>query len=423
MEAGACAAHAALVTSASGLGSAYWRVWWAGAIDSVGDGAWTAALPLLTITLTTDPRLVAVVSAAGYLPWLLVSLPAGVLVDRRPRLALMWRTQLVQLVVAGAVTAVVLAGAVSIPLMAVLAFALGCCEVVFGNAAQAVLPELVPRARLARANGNQYASQIAGEFFLGPPVGSLLFVVVAALPFGVDTVSFAVSAALLAGIRPQRTVSSPRPALRQAVREGLRWLAGHRLLRTLAVLLGVNNFCNQLGQATLVLLVTERLGVSHAGYGLLLSAGAAGSVLGGLVNPHVVHRLGRRAAVLTALTASAGAYLGAGLVSDAFLLGTLLAVNGFAVTLWNIATVTLRQEIVPPELRGRVTSVYRMLGWGLLPLGSLAGGLVAHGIGLRAPLPLAGALRGLAVLVAVPVLWRELAPRPASLVPAGRGRQ
>ncbi|MCW2507914.1 MAG: transporter, partial [Modestobacter sp.] len=77
MEAGACAADAASVNSGTRLGGRYWRVWWAGAIDSVGDGAWTAALPLLTITLTTDPRLVAVVSAAGYLPWLLVSLPAG----------------------------------------------------------------------------------------------------------------------------------------------------------------------------------------------------------------------------------------------------------------------------------------------------------------------------------------------------------
>jgi MFS family permease len=390
------AAHPAPVTSGSRLGSTYWRVWWAGAIDSVGDGAWTAALPLLTISVTTDPRLVALVSAAAYLPWLLISLPAGVLVDRRPRLALMWRTQLVQLVAVGTVTVVVLAGAASVPLLAALVFALGCCEVVFGNAAQAVLPELVPRELLARANGNQYAGQITGEFFLGPPVGSLLFLVAAALPFGVDTVSFAVSAALLIGIRRHGEVGSRGPALplRQAIGEGLRWLAGHRLLRTLAVLLGVNNFCNQLGQATLVLLATERLGVSHAGYGLLLSAGAAGSVLGGIVNPRVVRRIGRRSAVLTALTCSAGAYLAAGPVSDPAVLGALLAVNGFAVTLWNIVTVTLRQETVPPALLGRVTSVYRMLGWGLLPLGAIAGGLVAHGIGLRAPLPLAGALRG-----------------------------
>ena len=428
MEAVVVAANAAPVTSGSGLGSSYWRMWWAGAIDSVGDGAWTAALPLLTITITTDPRLVALVSAAAYLPWLLVSLPAGVLVDRRPRLALMWRTQLVQLVVVGTVTVVVLVDAASVPVLAALVFVLGCCEVVFGNAAQSVLPELVPRELLARANGNQYASQVTGEFFLGPPVGSLLFLASAAVPFGVDTVSFAVSAALLAGIRRHGQGGSRAPALpvRQAIGEGLRWLAGHRLLRALAVLLGVNNFCNQLGQATLVLLATERLGVSHAGYGLLLSAAAAGSVLGGLVNPRVVARIGRRAALLTALTCSAAAYLAAGLAADPVTLAALLAVNGFAVTLWNIVTVTLRQETVPPALLGRVTSVYRMLGWGLLPLGSLTGGLGAHGIDLRAPLPLAGGLRALALAVAVPVLWRELGsrqPRPETTGPAASGSQ
>jgi len=398
------------VTSTRPLGATYWRVWWAGAIDSVGDGAWTAALPLLVLTLTSDPRLVALVSAAAYLPWLLVSLPAGVLVDRRPRLALMWRVQLVRMVVVGLMTAVVLTATVSVPLLVVLVFLLGCCEVVFGNAAQSLLPELVPRDLLARANGTQYAGQITGEFFLGPPIGSLLFVAAAALPFGVDTVSFALAAALLASIRRQGAVSPQAPAvpIRQAIAEGLRWLAGHRLLRTLAVLLGVNSFCNQLGQATLVLFATQSLGVSYVGYGLLLSAGAVGSVLGGLVGPRVARRIGRRAAVLTALTCSAAAYLAAGLAPGAVVLGALLAINGFAITTWNIVTVTLRQELVPAAVLGRVTSVYRMLGWGLLPLGALAGGLVAHGIGLRAPLPLAGAVRAIAVGVAAPLLWRTL---------------
>jgi len=401
---------AAPVTSTSRLGATYWRVWWAGAIDSVGDGAWTAALPLLVLTLTSDPRQVALVSAAAHLPWLLVSLPAGVLVDRRPRLALMWRVQLVRMVVVGLMTAVVLTRTVAAPLLVVLVFLLGCCEVVFGTAAQSVLPELVPRDLLARANGNQYAVQITGEFFLGPPIGSLLFVATAALPFGVDTVSFALAAALLASIRRQGAVSprAPSSPIRQEITEGLHWLAGHRLLRTLAVLLGVNSFCNQLGQATLVLFATQRLGVSYAGYGLLLSAGAVGSVLGGLVSPRVARRIGRRAAVLTALTCSAAAYLAAGLAPSAVALGALLAVNGFAITLWNIVTVTLRQELVPAAVLGRVTSVYRMVGWGLLPLGALAGGLVAHSIGLRAPLPLAGAVRAIAVGVAAPLLWRTL---------------
>jgi MFS family permease len=386
-------------------------VWWAGAIDSVGDGAWAAALPLLIVSLTTDARLVALVSAATYLPWLLVSLPAGALVDRRPRIPLMWRTQLAQLLLLAGLTAAVAAGAVSVPVLVVVAFLLGSGEVVFGNAAQSVLPELVARPHLARANGNQYASQVAGQFFLGPPVGSLLFAVAPALPFVVDTVSLAGSAALLAGVPGRTTSTSAAPGpLRAAIAEGLRWLAGHRLLRTLAVLLGVNSFCNQLGQATLVLFATEELHVGHAAYGVLLAAGALGSVLGGLINPRLIRRIGQRAAVLGALGCSAAAYLGAGLIGSAVTLAALLAVNGFAITLWNVVTVTLRQELVPPQLLGRVNSAYRMLGWGLLPLGAVAGGLVAHSIGLRAPLPLAGAVRTLALLAAAPLLLRVLQP-------------
>lgn len=402
-------------TSSTRLGRPFWRVWTAGVIDSVGDGAWVAALPLLTVSLTTDSRVVSLVSAATYLPWLLVSLPAGVLIDRRPRVAIMWRTQLAQVLLLCLLTLSVATGTVSIPAVLVVAFLLGCGEVVFGNAAQSVLPELVPRQLLARANGHQYAGQVAGQFFLGPPVGSLLFVAAAALPFGVDAVSFAVSAALLAGLPRQGPVVGLAPAasIREEIGEGLRWLAGHRLLRTLAVLLGVNSFCNQLGQATLVLFATESLGVSTAGYGLLLAAAAVGSIVGGMVNPRVVRRIGKRAAVFAALAVSSATYLAAGLVPNAVVLGVLLAVNGFAIILWNLVTVTLRQVVVPPRLLGRVNSVYRMLGWGLLPLGAIAGGLVAHTIGLRAPLPLAGALRAAALLATAPVLFRALSPSTA----------
>ncbi|MCW2510917.1 MAG: antibiotic efflux protein [Modestobacter sp.] len=401
------------MTSSRGLGRRYWRLWSAGAVDSVGDGAWTAALPLLALSLSADPRTVSTVAAAGSLPWLLVSLPVGVMVDRRSRIALIQRAQLAQLAVMGALTVAVLVGVVSAWSVVAGAFLLGCCQVVVDTAAQSALPALVPADLLARANGNQYAAQVTGEAFLGPPVGSLSFAVAPALPFGINTVSFAVSALLLgrpSQWAPLEASTGPvvRVPLRSAIGEGLRWLAGSRVLRTLALLLGVNSFCNQLGQATLVLFVVRTLGVDPAGYGLVLAAGAVGSVLGAVVGPLVSRRAGTRVAVLAALAVSAAAYLAAGAVHDATQLAVLLAVNGLAIMVWNIETVTLRQQLVPAGLLGRVNSVYRLLGWGLLPIGAVAGGLVAHGLGLRAPLPLAGALRALALIAAAPVLFRAL---------------
>ncbi|MDQ2837343.1 MAG: MFS transporter [Actinomycetota bacterium] len=386
------------------LSAAYWRLWWAAAIDNVGDGAFAVAVPLLAVRITHDPRLISIVSAAAFLPWLLLSLPAGAIVDRHDRVALMWRSQAIQAVLVGVLALLAAIDQVGIGVLAVLAFALGTCEVVFGNAAQAILPDLVPKALLHKANGNQYTVANIGQLFLGPPVGSLLFAIAIALPFGVDAGSFALSAALLATLPRRRRAATEQPPIRTAIAEGLRWLARHRLLRTLALLLCVNTFCFQMGNVTLVLLATKTLHLSARGYGVLLAGAAIGSVLGGLVNARIVGRIGALPALLVSLAANVVIFEGLGASPDAVVLGGLLAVNGFVTTMWSIVTVSLRQEIVPSELLGRVNSAYRMLGWGLIPLGALAGGLVAHEFGLRAAYPIAGALRGIALLLALPIL-------------------
>lgn len=395
------------------LSAAYWRLWWAAGIDTLGDGAFAAAVPLLAVTITRDPRLVAVVSAATYLPWLLLSLPAGALVDRHDRVGLMWRSQAIQAVIVSVLAVAAASGHIGIPVLAIMAFGLGACAVVFGNAAQAVLPDIVAKSLLHRANGNQQTIITIGQQFAGPPIGSLLFAVAVALPFGMDAGSFALSAALLATLprRAHQQVEHPPP--RTPIADGLRWLIRHRLLRALAVLLGVNTFCGQFATATLVMLATQTLHLTARGYGFLLAGAAIGSLLGGLVNARVVTAIGALPALLTALATNVVVFVGIGLSPNATVLGALLAVNGFVTTLWNVVTVSLRQQLVPSGLLGRVNSVYKMLGWGLIPLGALTGGLVAHLFGLRAPYPIAGVLRGIALLVAVPVLIRSMRDQSA----------
>jgi MFS family permease len=388
------------------LGRDYWRLWWANTISSTGDGAFVAALPLLAVTITRDPRLVAVVTAATFLPWLLLSLPAGAVVDRYDRAALMWRAQAVQAAVVAVVGILIVAHRADIEVLAVGGLLLGSAEVIFSNAAQSILPALVPPDLLPKANGSQQVSLTVGESFLGPPVGSLLFAAAAALPFGLDAVSFAGSAALLAGLpRTNGTrEDTKRPTIRAQIAEGLRWLAGHRLLRLVAVLLGIYNFANQMGQAILVLLATQVLHVSTRGYGLLLAASAVGSVVGGLVNPVLTRKLGLLPSLILPAVATGAAFVGLGLAPDPAVAAALLAVQGFSVTMWNVVTVSLRQRIVPGHLLGRVNSVYRMLGWGLMPVGALTGGFVAHAAGLRAPYVVAGLLCLLSVLAALPLL-------------------
>jgi MFS family permease len=387
------------------LGTHYWRLWWANAISSTGDGAFVAALPLLAVTISRDPRLVAVVTAAGYLPWMVLSLPAGALVDRYDRATLMWRAQAVQAAVVAAVAVLVVFRIANIAVLGLAGLLLGSAEVVFSNAAQAMLPALVPPELLARANGSQQVSLTVGETFLGPPAGSLLFAAAAALPFGLDAVSFAGSAALLARLpRTSRETGQPRASIRTQIAEGLRWLYRHRLLRVVAFLLGIFNFANQMGQAVLVLLATQTLHVGTRGYGLLLAVTAVGSVIGGLMSPAVTHRLGMLPSLIIAGAVDAAVFAGLGLAPDPAVAALMLAGQGFTVTMWNVVTVSLRQQIVPAHLLGRVNSVYRMLGWGLMPVGALAGGFVAHAAGLRAPYVVAGLLCGLSLLAAVPLL-------------------
>jgi MFS family permease len=384
-------------------------------LTTAGDGVFAAAVPLLAATLTRDPRLVSVVAAATSLPWLLFSLPAGALVDRYDRARMLWRGVAVQAGLAAVVAVLAATGRLGVGGLAALAFGLGACQVVAGTAAQALLPSLVPAERLPSANGYQQTIAVVGQQFLGPPAGSLLFAVAAGLPFGVDAAVLAVAAVLAATLagrvdgadaaaadraEPRRVPSS----LRAEIAAGLRWLAAHRLLRTLTLLAAVNTFCFQLGTATLVLLATDELGVSARGFGLLLATAAVGSLAGGLGGPWLLRRLGDRTVLLSALALNAVATAAIGLSPSAAVLGTLLAATGLGVTLWNLVSIGLRQRLVPAELLGRVMGVHRLVGWGLIPAGALLSGVVAHAFGLRAPYPLAGAVRAVALLVALPVL-------------------
>jgi MFS family permease len=387
------------------LGPVYWRVWWANTVSSVGDGAFVSALPLLAVTITRDPRLIAAMSAAFYVPWLVLSLPAGALVDRYDRAALMWRAQAVQGAIVAVIAVLAAIRAVDIVMLIAAGFCLGAAEVVFSNAAQAVLPQLVPAELLPRANGNLQVSLTVGETFLGPPVGSVLFAAARVLPFGLDAGSFAASAALLSGL-PRSRSADIAGGLRARIAEGLRWLLRHRLLRVIAVLLGVLGFCNQMGQAVLVLLATQTLHIGTAGYGLLWSASAVGSIVGGLANPAITRRLGQTLSLIVAMAGTTLAFAGIGLAPDPVVAGLMMACDGFFVTMWNVVTVTLRQQIVPGHLLGRVNSVYRMIGWGLLPAGALAGGFVADVGGLRAPYVIGGIVSGITLVAVLPVLLR-----------------
>lgn len=379
------------------LGPDFRRLWTAASVSTLGDGITVTAGPLLAATLTRDPLLIGLVGASAFLPWLLLGLVSGALVDRLDRRRLMWTVDLGRAAVLGLLAAAILAGWASIPLLAAAAFLLGTGQTVFDSAAQASIPTIVGREpeRLARANGQLLGAQTVSQQFAGPPLGGVLFTVAPWLPYAVDAVSFLGSSVLITRIRGRFTIAreGPRRSLRADIGEGLRWLLRHRLLRWLAVLTAVANLVFMASEVVLVLVAQERWGLGSVGFGVLLTGTAAGALAGSLLAARLTRWWGEGRVYVLSVWLLAGVLLALGLTTSPVLAAAVLAALGFAVTLGNVVIQSLRQAVTPPGLLGRVVSAYRLVGLGAIPVGALVGGLLGR-VDLRLPY-----LAGTAVLV------------------------
>jgi MFS family permease len=392
------------------LGPGYHKVWTAAASSMLGDGVFLAALPLLAATLSRDQLQVSLVSFAGWLPWLLFGLVSGALVDRWDRRRVMWGVDALRAVLVGMLALAVLAGWATIALLAVVGFLLGTGQTLVENAAQSLVPALVgrDRQRLERANSQLYGARTVGQHFVGPPAGGWLFSLAAWVPFLVDALSFAASSALIARVRghfrPQAAADAARVGLRAEIAQGLRWLFAHRLLRALAVLVGLMNLASMAGQAIMVLFAQEQLGLGSVGYGLLLAAHGVGGVLGSLVATRLGRHVGTATLLLAAVLVRAPAWLVLGAASHAWIAGAMLGISGTTGAVFGVVGVSLRQAIVPDRLMGRVVSAFRVLGYGAVPVGAILGGVVARALGLRAPFLLGAAVLVVTALMALPAV-------------------
>jgi ribosomal protein S19 len=341
------------------FGRGYHKLFGASVVTNLGDGMGTIAYPWLASAVTRNPLLISLVFVAQRLPWLVFTLPAGVITDRVDRRRAMVAmdacravlTLLVAFAVLGRqgqlpspdeVDAVIGTDAVLYGVVVAATLLLGMAEVLRDNSAQTILPALVPADRLEAANGRMWSAESVTNTFLGPPLGSLLLTIAFSLPFFVDAATFAVAAVLVGSIRGDFRAeghdTEARRPWRQDLAEGVRWLWGHELLRPMAIILGVMNAAGMIAFATLVLFAQEVLGV-----GPLL---------------------------FTVVSAAIG------LSSHWLPVLALFAVTAMLGIIWNVITVSLRQAIIPPRMLGRVNSVYRFFAWGMMPIGAAIGGVV-----------------------------------------------
>jgi MFS family permease len=393
----------------SRLGHAFGRLWGAAAVSTVGDGMTQTAVPLLAATLTRDPVSISLVNGVSFLPWVVVGLLSGALVDRWDRRRTMWTVDLIRAVVIAGLAAAVLAGVASIPLLCAAVFLMGCGQTLFDSAAQAAIPAVVSRdpARLHRANGRMIATQTVGQSFIGPPVGGVLFPLAHWVPFATDAVSFLSSSALVGSLRGRfepEAETQERRSVRADIAEGVRWLRRHRLLRTMAVTAFMLNFAGAVAFGLLVLFAQDRLGLGSVGFGLLLTAEAVGALFGSLVAGRVSRRLGHTRTMVTAMLVQAAAVAGFGTTRLIPVAVVTLAVQAGAVGVWNVLGQSLRQELTPSRLMGRVVTSFRMIGLGGIPLGALCGGFLARAYGLTAGYLLAAGVGVLAAVIAMVML-------------------
>ncbi|MEG3636390.1 MFS transporter [Micromonospora palythoicola] len=379
-----------------GLGARFWRLWSASAVSNLADGIVKIALPLVAVGYTRSPVLVAGVATAFSLPWLLFALPAGALADRLDRRQVMLAANALRAVVIGGLALAVAFDAGSIWLLYLVALGLGMAETLYDTSAQSILPQVVTRDQLPRANGRLAAVELAANQFVGPPLAGFLVAAGVALALAGPAVLWAVAVAALLLVAGRFRIERDEPTtMRADIVEGLRFLWRHRLLRTLATMVGTSNFITSAIFAVLVLYAVgpdSPIGLTEPGYGLLLTTIAASIVLGSVATARIEQRLGRSRTLALSVLAMAAVVGVPALSTNPFVIGTVFFVGGILLATWNVITISLRQRITPDRLLGRVNSGYRMLAWGSMPAGALVGGLLAEAFGLRAVFAILGSL-------------------------------
>ncbi len=362
----------------------------ASGMTNLADGIAVVAWGWIASLLTRDALLVALLPVALRLPWALLALPAGVVTDRVDRrLLILGMDALRALAFLGAAVALwqalPLAAApengVSSPglyvALLLAALVVGGAEVFRDNAAQTMLPALVPQDRLEQANGQLWSAELLTNALIGPALGAFLIGLWLPLAFGLNALAYGLAMLLVAGLAgPFRAVRTERRGWKAEIGEGFAFLRGVPLLRTLAWTTGFWNLFHQMMMIALVLHAQENLGLSAATYGLMLAGGAVGGIAGSLLGERIAGALGPVRTMRWAMVASPLGFAAIALANGPVLVALAFAVMEFAGLVWNVVSVSTRQRMIPNAIMGRVNSLYRLLAWGMNPVGLVLSGVI-----------------------------------------------
>lgn len=392
------------------------KLWGGQTVSLFGTQVTSVALPLTAVLLLhADAAQMGVLNAVQWLPFLLFSLGAGTLADRVRRLPLLLASDIARAVLTGAIVVLAKTGLLGLPSLVALVFVLGFWTVIFEICYYSFVPSLVAREELVPANSRLQASASVAQVG-GPSLGGFLVqLLTAPVALVADAFSFVVSAVSLAWIRTREPTPEPSPeeggSLRR-IRAGLAFTYDSPYLRALIGTAGSYNLFEQWIMTLFMLYAVRRLGMPAGLIGAVLSAGAAGALLGSLIAGPVTRRIGAGRAVVASVVVECTAFVavplapaGGPLTVPVLMAG--FAVNGAGVALSSVVAITIRQVVTPDRMLGRMNASYRFVSYGAIPIGALAGGLAGQYWGLRTALA-----AGVALLLISAVAWVACSPIP-----------
>jgi MFS family permease len=403
------------------------RLWSAQSISQLGSQVSNLALPLVAvIALNASAFRVALLGTIEMLPFLLFALPAGVWVDRLARRPILVAADIGRALALGSVPLAAVVGHVTIWQLYIVGFVTGTLTVFFDVAYQSYLPSLVTKEQLVEGNSKLELSR-SGAQIAGPGLAGLLIgAITAPYAVAVDAASFAASALLAASIRTREAVRerAAERSMRREILEGLRYLFGDPRWRSLAAYVATFNFGTGMTGPLLLVYAVRRQGLSPAELGLVFMLGNIGWLLGAIVAERATQLIG------TGGTLALGGALGSAPLflwplaphdlAVVFIVASL-ALSSFGIVLFNIPGISLYQTLVPERLLGRMNASRRWLVWGVIPLGSLIGGVLASTIGLRTTLIVGCAISTASSLFLLSKPIRTIATVPTDAGIAGDG--
>ncbi len=409
----------------------YSRLWGASVVSAFGSAITRLAVPLLAATtLHATPAQMGLLVASESLPILLLGLLAGTWLDRRTKRPVMIVADLVRGVLLLALPVAWYLGVLRIELLIAIAFLVGCLSVFFDIASQSLLPMILRDDRLAEGNARLFTGWSIAEI-AGPGVAGWLVQAITA-PFAilVDAVSYLVSAVMLFGMRPVEHEAphgedAARPHFVRELLDGLHLVIRDPVLRATALATGLWNLFDGARWAVLILFMTRTLGLDPSIIGVVFMASSVGYLIGSLLPQRVAQRLGLGHAILLGIVLATPSELLTAFAGGPPLQATAMAVAGFflagvAIPIYDVNQFSLRQAMIPLHMQGRGNATLRTIIRGAIPLGAIAGGLLAERIGLRGVMVFA-ALGGVAAFLAIwisPVRTMQTLPTRAPLAVA-----